>query len=128
MQFPITILAGGILGLWFLVLTVRVINSRRVKGDTELNKTRVERCVRGHGNFAEYTPMILLLIGLGEVGGVNTYVVWVSAALLVAGRLLHGYAFSFTDHSPIGRGGGTLLTMMSLGLISLALLLLPISG
>jgi uncharacterized membrane protein YecN with MAPEG domain len=121
-------LTAGLLGLWFLVLTYRTIKARQTGSDTELNKTRLERRIRGHGNFAEFTPMILLLIGLAEVGGANAYVLWACAALLVVGRIMHGYAFSFTDHHPVGRGGGTALTMISLLASSLANLWLYISA
>ena len=40
--------------------------------------------------------------------------------MLLAGRLLHGYAFCFSDFFPAGRFGGTLLTFISLLVASVA--------
>ena len=120
MQIPVTTLAATIMGLLFLVLTIRVIRERQISDQSEKSKTRIERRVRGHANFAEYTPMILILLGLAEAAGVHSLIVWAGAALLVVGRLLHGFTFAFTDHNPFGRGVGTLLTIVSLLVVTLA--------
>lgn len=120
MHLPITLITAGTMGLWFFVLTYRVIRSRQTASDSDADRTRIERRVRGHANFAEYTPLTLVLIGLAEFSGANVYVVWLGAILLISGRLLHGYTFAFMDFNRIGRVGGTLLTTLSLLFMSLA--------
>lgn len=61
----ITLFYAGLLGLLFLALSVWVI-SRRFKfrvsiGEGESPELRA--AVRAHGNFAEYVPLVLLLLG-----------------------------------------------------------------
>lgn len=111
----ITLLYGGLLGLWFMVLSVRVIQGRGKGfhlGDG--GDAQMLRLMRGHANFAEYVPLTLLLIGMLEMSG--TPALWIHAlgASLLLGRLLHGYAFCFHTHFPIGRSGGIVLTFLSL--------------
>lgn len=109
----ITPLYAGLLALLFLALSFRVVFRRREQkinlgdgGDAEM-----QRRVRGHGNFAEYVPLILVLIALLELG--RTTPGWALHAMgitLVIARLLHGYALSFSKHFFLGRFIGTILT------------------
>lgn len=113
----ITPLYAGLLALWFLVLSLRVIGRRRSErihlGDG--GDAQMQRRIRAHGNFAEYVPLILLLMLLLEIAG--TTPVWLLHTLgvaLVVARLLHGYALSFSEHFFFGRFGGTLVTFIVL--------------
>ena len=60
----ITAIYAALLGLLFLALSVNVVRTRRATrvslgaGDHPL----LERRIRAHGNFAEYTPIALILI------------------------------------------------------------------
>lgn len=107
----ITLLYAGLLGLWFFVLSLRVIQGRR--GGISLGDggdPAMLRLMRGQANFAEYVPLTLLLIALLESQGLAAWVIhWLGGGLLVA-RLLHGWAFCFSDYFPPGRVGGTVLT------------------
>ena len=62
----ITLLYAGLLAIWFLVLSIRVIQGRMGPGNPSLgdggNPVMLRR-IRGHANFAEYVPLILLLMG-----------------------------------------------------------------
>jgi len=113
---PITLFYAGLLGLWFLVLSVRVILGRR-SGKVNLgdggNESLLRR-IRAHGNFAEYVPFILILMGALESTGVQGWLLHVVGAPLLLGRLLHGYAFSFTAQFMLGRVAGTVLTLAAL--------------
>lgn len=109
----VTPLYAGILALLFLALSFRVVFRRR---DQKINlgdggDAEMQRRIRGHGNFAEYVPLVLLLMLLLELGG--TTPIWALHAMgltLVIARLLHGYALSFSKHFFIGRFVGTVLT------------------
>ena len=118
----ITLLYAGPLGLWFLILSIRVIVGRR-STQTSLgdggNQTML-RLIRGQGNFVEYTPLILILMALLESKAAPAALLHSIGAMLLAGRLLHGYAFCFSDFFPAGRFGGTLLTFISLLVASVA--------
>ncbi|MGV1682401.1 MAPEG family protein [Sphingopyxis sp. NJF-3] len=47
------------------------------------------RRIRAQGNFVEYVPLGLILLGLAEHRQVATALLWTIAALLVIGRALH---------------------------------------
>jgi uncharacterized membrane protein YecN with MAPEG domain len=111
----ITPLYAGILALWFLVLSARVVQQRGHGvslgdgGDTELL-----RRIRGHGNFSEYVPLILLMMAMQEQGGQRAWLLHALGATLVVARLLHGYALSFSQSFKFGRFHGTSLTFILL--------------
>jgi uncharacterized membrane protein YecN with MAPEG domain len=76
---------------------------------------RMLRLIRGHANFAEYVPLIVVMMGLLELGRTSVYLLHTLGIILLVGRLLHGYAFGFTDHFKFGRFWGTALTFLVLG-------------
>jgi uncharacterized membrane protein YecN with MAPEG domain len=109
----VTPLYAGLLALWFVILALRVVlHRRRAKvslGDG--GDTLLARAIRGHGNFAEYVPLALLMMAMLELVRTSIYVLHVLGILLLLGRLLHGYAFSFTAHFRFGRTAGAALTI-----------------
>lgn len=50
------------------------------------------RRIRAHGNFTEYVPIALILIGLAEGAGTSARILWTMAGLLIFGRLLNAYS------------------------------------
>ncbi len=120
MSITITALYAGLLGLVLLALSARVILHRRAHsvslgiGDDPI----LERRIRGHGNFTEYTPMALILLALFESQGGAGWAVHLLGVMLVSGRLMHGYALGFTEHSPL-RVPGVALTLLAIGVLSL---------
>jgi uncharacterized protein len=111
----VTPLYAGLLGFWFLVLSARVVQ-RRQDGITlgDGGDARMLRLIRGHANFAEYVPLILLLMALLELGHTSTYVLHALGMGLLVARLLHGFALSFTQHFRFGRFYGAALTFLVL--------------
>jgi uncharacterized protein len=115
---PVTALYASLLGLWLLVLSFRVI---RTRGTERVSlgaggSTLLERRIRAHANFAEYVPVALILIGLLEIAGASAFFLHLLGLLILAGRLLHGYALSFTAGNMPARVGGMALTFASIGL------------
>jgi len=107
----ITPLYAGILAIFFFALSVRVVALRR--GGVSLGdggNPAMLRRIRGHGNFAEYVPFILLMMGFLELSHVSPYLLHGLGIVLVVARLLHGYALSFTQKFFLGRFLGTVLT------------------
>lgn len=122
MMLPITSLYAGLLGLMFLVLSARVSGRRRATqtslglgGDREL-----ECRVRAHGNFAEFVPMLLILLGLLEFSGAPGWQVHALGTALLAARLLQALGLSANRMTP--RFFGSALTYTVLGVASAALL------
>lgn len=115
----ITLVYAGLLAIWFLVLSARVVQGR-MKGANlgDGGDAILLRRIRGHGNFAEYVPLILLLMAMLEYGGLQAWVLHVLGVTLVVARLLHGVALSFTEYWAFGRTYGATLTF----------LLLPVAG
>src|SRR5438094_227036 len=113
----VTPLYASLLVLWFVVLSMRVVNIRRrgiIFGDN--GEVGVTRVVRGHANFAEYVPLALLMMGFLEVSRFSIYVLHALGIVLLIARLLHGYALSFTEHSSFGRFWGASLTFIVLAI------------
>jgi|SRR5215469_11283029 uncharacterized membrane protein YecN with MAPEG domain len=111
----VTPLYAGLLALWFLVLSWRVIQRRH--GAASLGDggdPALLRVVRGQANFAEYVPLALLLMGMLELSRYSIYVLHALGITLLIARLLHGYALSFTDSFRFGRFWGTALTFIVL--------------
>ena len=107
----ITAFYAGLLGLAYLALGLRVVQFRRrgiPLGDG--GDPKMVRLIRGHANFAEYVPLILVLMLMLELGRTSLYVLHALGITLLAGRLLHGYSLSFTMHFRFGRFWGAALT------------------
>src|SRR5271169_1674883 len=113
----VTPLYAGLLALWFLVLSWRVVQRRRggiYLGDG--GDKAMLRVIRGHANFAEYVPLALLLMGVLELSRLSIYALHALGIVLLVARLLHGYALSFTDHFTLGRFWGAALTFAVLAI------------
>lgn len=105
-------LYAGLLALWFVVLSIRVIGWRRGSSTSlgDGGDAAALRLIRGHGNFAEYTPLALLLLAILELSHFSTYLLHALGASLLVARLLHGYALSFSPKFTLGRMLGMMLT------------------
>ena len=90
----VTPLYAGLLTLWFLLLSVRVMNLRRDVPFGDNGNIGVTRIVRAQSNFAEYVPLALLLMGFLEVTRYSIYLLHALGVILVVARLLHGLALS----------------------------------
>lgn len=124
---PVTItpLYAALLGLVLLALSARVIAGVRAKGVSlgDGNDPGHLTLIRSHGNFIEYVPMCLVLIGFVEAGGASSgWVHGLGGALLVA-RVLHPIGMSPDPKPNPFRFVGTVGTLLVL-LISSVLLIL----
>ena len=55
----------------------------------------MQRAVRGHGNFIEYTPLFFIMFFLLEYMGTPEITLHTVAIIFLIGRLSHGILFSF---------------------------------
>jgi len=121
----VTPLYAALLGLIYLVLSLR-IPRLRIKhkigiGDGDNHDLR--KAIRVHANFAEYVPLILILLLLVELGGYSPWFVHFMGIVLLAARGLHAYGLGQTSGPSRGRFMGTILTFFVLAACSLLLLL-----
>ena len=113
----VTPLYAGLLAVLFLVLSLRVVLERQrgfPLGDG--GDAKMLRRIRGHANFSEYVPLILLMMGFLEVGHTSIYILHVLGIALVVSRVLHGYALGFSDRFRFGRVWGAALTFLVLAI------------
>jgi uncharacterized membrane protein YecN with MAPEG domain len=94
MVFPqITAFYTAILGLIFAVLSAWVIAGRFklqiLHGDGGVDA--MNRRMRAHGNFAEYVPLTLLIIGLLEASGGSRAIVRILLIVLTVARAMHPF-------------------------------------
>ena len=111
----VTPLYAGILTIWFVVLSIRVVNLRRAGisfGDN--GDVAVTRVVRAQANFAEYVPLALLMMGFLEASRYSIYLLHALGIALVVARLFHGFALSFGWSARSGRAVGAALTFIVL--------------
>jgi uncharacterized protein len=123
---PITLTTAAFSAVFQLVLTTLIIRQRLRAGIHLLDggDAPLTRRIRAHANFTETVPLALLLMLLLELAGWNAGLLATSAALLVAGRLLHangilnpkagmsrrlGMALTLTSHFLMATGGVWLL-------------------
>jgi uncharacterized protein len=123
---PITTLFSGLLALLFIALSVRVIGARRGAGVAigDGGDKTLARRARVHANFAEYTPMALLLMGLAEIGGAAKIQIWMAGGLLFVGRIIHAYGVSQAKEVLAFRVAGMAMTFAAIGSSALACIML----
>jgi uncharacterized membrane protein YecN with MAPEG domain len=117
MQAPtITGFYLGILALLYLVLGLQVSRLRRgnrvLFGDGDNRELR--SAIRAHANFAEYVPIIALLVALLEMAGTPALRVHLLMGALLVARLLHPLGMYVGPRSlqfQICRVGGITLTL-----------------
>lgn len=88
---PVTLVLAGAAAIFLVLISFPIANRRRATqlsagdgGDEKFN-----RLIRAQANFAEYTPLALIVIGLIEMNGFTQIFVCGLAAAFAAGRLLH---------------------------------------
>lgn len=114
----VTALYAAPLVALYLLLTVRVIRARGARrvdmGDG--GDVLLRRYVRAHGNFAEFAPLGLVLLGLLELGGWASWLLHALGLMLLGGRIAHAWSFSVAEPrlAPRRLGMGLTLTMLAL--------------
>lgn len=111
MNVEFTAFYAGILGLFYVALSFRVILLRRKfqVGIGHGKERELHRAIRVHGNFSEYVPLALFLLLLLELNGGQMWVLHVLGSMLFLGRILHVMGLSKSAGTSIPRFvGGTL--------------------
>jgi len=120
MILPITLTIAGaaaIVNFWLAVRIIVVRTKAKVlvgDGGNALLATRM----RAQLNFVEYTPFVLILLGLIEFAvGTKTWL-WAAGILYILGRVLH----------PFGLDKATLNPLRGVGIITTFIVLLGLAG
>jgi uncharacterized protein len=109
-----TAIFAAVLGLFAALLTINVIVNRvRTKVDVaDGGDAALAQAIRAHANFAEHTPLALLLIGLVEAFAYRSPVVIGLGAVLLLARLLSAWGLNSTLKQSFGRQSGATLTIL----------------
>ncbi|KQP29876.1 glutathione S-transferase [Methylobacterium sp. Leaf104] len=119
---------GAVLALLYVGLSAWVM-AGRVSADVlhgDGGNAGLEKRIRAQGNFGEYVPLALLLIGLLEAGGGGPTLVRSLLIGLVIARVLHPFGMFAPKNAPsqfVCRGGGILATFAVIAVAAVALLL-----
>lgn len=127
LDLPVTLATTSLLTILFLILSVRVSTARMnggislgAGGGTVVSKSgrereipSIEAAVRAHGNFAEYVPLSLLMLGLIEAQGTSRGVLIAIAVTLCVARVLHAIGISLPAPNML-RGAGAMLQYLVL--------------
>ncbi|MGE0719040.1 MAG: MAPEG family protein [Alphaproteobacteria bacterium] len=120
-----TLLWAGLLGLLHLVLTVRVLGGRYRTGTGigDGGDPMLARAIRVHANFAEYVPLILVLLALLEAAGWSRALIHGMGAALLAARIAHALGLWRANGRTIGRAAGfsaTFLILLAVSVLAIA--------
>ena len=120
----ITALYAGALGLFFVMLAIRVIGLRRSAkvGLGDGGNAVLLRAIRVHGNFAEYAPFSLLLMALSEGLGAPALLLHIAGSVLLAGRVIHAIGVSRAPEIPLCRIVGMAATFTTIGILAVSAL------
>jgi uncharacterized membrane protein YecN with MAPEG domain len=122
MTLAITPLYAGLIGVLFVILSLRVskrrISAKVTSGDGD-DKALFKR-IRVQANCAEYAPIGLLLLAMAELQGAPVWVVHLLGLMLLAGRIMHAVGFGSTPQIVPLRRIGMMITYLMLLLASLA--------
>lgn len=108
----ITLTYASVLGLVFLLMSINVVRHRaRAKVDIGYGEDKdLGGVFRAHANFAEYVPLILVILALTEGAGGDDLLLRILGGGLVVARLLHVWGLSSSTGVTPGRFIGTILT------------------
>jgi uncharacterized membrane protein YecN with MAPEG domain len=130
MTLAIVPVYAALLTLLFVMLSLAVVRQRRsgrvaigTAGDREL-----ERRVRVHGNFAEYTPLALLLLAMAEIRGAPGLLLHGLCLCLLLGRASHAWGVSHLDEDLRFRVAGMVATFATLVAAALTILVQALVG
>ena len=90
---PITAVFTGILALMLVGISVRVtvLRARKKISFSDGGDKELAAAIRVQGNFIEYVPMALALMGLVEAMGARHWIVYLAGVVLVLARITHAY-------------------------------------
>ncbi len=119
MQVPITALYAGLLAIYGIWLSSRAGLLRGKTGISILHGDNMELAekIRRHGNFTEYVPIDLILIGALELNGESAIFLHSLGATLVIARVAHakGLYHDNIGHPlrAVGAAGTALITVVA---------------
>ncbi|WP_235839571.1 MAPEG family protein [Cognaticolwellia mytili] len=110
----LTGLYASLLGILYIGLTINIIRLRRrfkIGIGTGQNDI-LAKAIRVHGNFSEYVPLALILLGIYELNNASSVMLHALGSILVLARALHVVGLNRTIGISKQRVYGMLLTFL----------------
>jgi uncharacterized membrane protein YecN with MAPEG domain len=100
---PITAMTAAVFAVLMVLLSAQTSLSRAglKAGHGDAGDETLRRRIRAHGNFAEYAPMALILLGLVEASGSDRATVLGLAVALGFSRVLHAVGMLYTSRATL---------------------------
>lgn len=123
MILPITLTIAGAAALLNIWLSMRVSQLRRAHkvsigdGGNEAVRTRM----RAHANYAETTPIFLILLALIELAKGSPTWLWLAAILFILARLAHPFGMERSGANALRVGSIAISWLVLLGLAAYAI-------
>lgn len=126
MILPITLAISGaaaLLNAWLAWRVGRKRLSEKVLTGDGGNPIVIAR-MRAHANYVEFTPFVLILIGLIELAAGTRLWLWGVGAVYLLARVAHAIGMDKTTPNPL-RAGGIIVTLLVMGGLALYAISLP---
>ena len=120
---PITITfaaAAGLLNLWIAIRIGMLRGRHKVLIGDGGNEALIAR-MRAQANFIEYTPFVLILLGLIELAEGSMAWLWVVGILYIFARIAHVFGMDRPTHNALRGIGAGVSMLATLGLAVYAL-------
>ncbi len=115
-QLSITGFYLALLGLLYIVLALKIIKLRihfKV-GLGDGGHAPLAQAIRVHGNFSEYTPIVMLLLACAELNASQPWLLHIVGALFFLSRILHSIGIAKSQGQSRFRFWGMILSFLSI--------------
>ena len=132
MILPITLTiaaAAALLNLWLAYRIVRVRMAAKVMHGDGGNSLLANR-MRAQSNFIEYTPIVLILLGLVEMARGTNMWLWAAGIAYIVARILHAFGLERAAPNPLRAIGiaVTMIVMIGLAIYGLSIVYMTPMG
>ena len=116
----------GLMLCWLALQTIKLRRANKVKlGDGGV--AELQAAIRAHGNFAEYMPIVLILLFLLEYNGAHPVIIHIIGIAFMVGRYTHANAILNDDLRQRVKGiGFTLNILIGLSLANIVMAFLKL--
>lgn len=105
MSLPVVSILAAVLILMLAMLSMHVSMRRNYLGGIffgDADDDTLRRSIRAQGNFIEYVPTALIVLGLMELAGAARLQLAILAIAFFISRLLHAYGMLYTKTASVG--------------------------
>ncbi len=111
----------ALLAVLYAGLSLRVIfyrkSARVALGDAD--DKQFQKLIRAHANFAEYTPIVMILLVVSELQGMPGWLIHLAGSAMFLGRLAHAWGISQPREPLWARQLGMVITLMLILILAL---------